>query len=187
MAAQTASKASTILKRPNKTRSPALCLQPRAIKYIWSTNMLTSRQYRIRLETMGTPCDSLLLPERERETVRLRPWMMMRWVYKKMLFWVEVEKWINNRQQGQLLGKKGKPHYHILIEKRGSDCAPGWEWKAIERDQWRQKIMVGAEKLALWVTAIPPQGVRRRRRDCVRPIPCCPPAVPASGDITLLI
>ena len=29
--------------------------------------MLTSRQYRIRLETMGTPCDSLLLPERERE------------------------------------------------------------------------------------------------------------------------
>ena len=130
MAAQTASKASTILKRPNKTRSPALCLQPRAIKYIWSTNMLTSRQYRIRLETMGTPCDSLLLPERERETVRLRPWMMMRWVYKKMLFWVEVEKWINNRQQGQLLGKKGKPHYHILIEKRGSDYAPGWEEKA---------------------------------------------------------
>ena len=29
--------------------------------------MLTSRQYRIRLETMGTPCDSLLLPERERD------------------------------------------------------------------------------------------------------------------------
>ena len=48
--------------------------------------MLTSRQYRIRLETMGTPCDSLQLPERERETVRLRPWMMMRWVYKEMLF-----------------------------------------------------------------------------------------------------
>ena len=32
--------------------------------------MLTSRQYRIRLETMGTPCDSLLLPEREREGER---------------------------------------------------------------------------------------------------------------------
>ena len=60
--------------------------------------MLTSRQYRIRLETMGTPCDSLLLPERGREMVRLRPWMMRRWVYKNMLFWVEIEKWINNRQ-----------------------------------------------------------------------------------------
>ena len=58
--------------------------------------MLTSRQYRIRLETMGTPCDSLLLPERE--TMRLRPWMMIRWVYKEMLFWVEIEKWVNNRQ-----------------------------------------------------------------------------------------
>ena len=62
--------------------------------------MLTSSQYRIRLETMGTPCDSLLLPERERDggiaslndddEVGLQRYVV--------LGGVEIEKWINNRQ-----------------------------------------------------------------------------------------